>query len=229
MGQDEHIAKWVKEHKKEFARRLIRESGAEKSGQPAAIFMAGLPGAGKTEVSRGLIRQSNLKVIRLDMDEIAAQIDTYQPQKADRFRRSASVLLTEVFDRVIRGGYNFMMDGTFGGGLALQNIERVLKRKYDLKIIYVQQDPRRAWEYTVAREKVEHRAIDLDGFVESYFRTIQNLLKLKDFEDVKLDIFVKDHSNGVKKWIRNISTKDIDQYVKVEYNDKKALKEYLDV
>lgn len=122
-----------------------------------------------------------------------------------------------------------MMDGTFGGGLALQNIERVLKRKYDLKIIYVQQDPRRAWEYTVAREKVEHRAIDLDGFVESYFRTIQNLLKLKDFEDVKLDIFVKDHSNGVKKWIRNISTKDIDQYVKVEYNDKKALKEYLDV
>ncbi len=221
------IIKWAREHKKELAEELIRSSGAQKSEQPAAIFMAGLPGSGKTEVSKGLIKSSGLKVVRLDMDEIAMKFEGYEAQKADEFRRGASMVLTEVFDKVIKSKYNFIMDGTFGGSMALQNIERTLKRGYDVKVVYVQQNPQVAWKYTRAREKVEHRAIELDGFVDSYFRTVRNLSGLSKFSDVTMDVIIKDERNGVKEWRRNVALKDIDRIVKVEYNDKNSLKEKL--
>lgn len=37
-------------NKKEFVKKLIEECRAEPEEEPAAIFMAGLPGAGKTEL-----------------------------------------------------------------------------------------------------------------------------------------------------------------------------------
>lgn len=227
MMREEYIDKWVREHKKDFARKMIRDAGVERSKEPTAIFMAGLPGAGKTEFTKSLIRQVGVKVIRLDMDEIAAQIDSYSPQKADKFRAGASALLNRTFDKVMSGHYDFIMDGTFGGAMAVQNIDRVIRHGYAVKVIYVHQHPKIAWQYTQARERVEHRAIDLDGFIESYFRTIGNLHGLKEYNsDIKVDVVVKNDSNAIKEWRRNILVKDIDQIVKVEYN-REELKEKL--
>lgn len=227
MTQEENIDEWVRKHKKLFARKLIRDAGVERSGEPTAIFMAGLPGAGKTEFAKNLIKNLGVKVIRLDMDEIAAQIESYSPQKADKFRVGASALLNRTFDKVVIGGYDFVMDGTFGGTSAVRNIDRVVKHGYAVKVIYVYQNPAVAWQYTLAREKIEHRAINMQGFVDSYFRTIGNLHGLKEHgEAVKVDIVVKNDSNSVKEWRRNISVKDIDHIVKFEYNEKE-LKEKL--
>ena len=67
-------AAWIKSHKQKFATNLILKSGAIPDENPTAIFMAGLPGAGKTEFSKALIDLLDSKVIRLDMDEIASHI-----------------------------------------------------------------------------------------------------------------------------------------------------------
>ena len=45
---------------------------------------------------------------------------------------------------------------------------------YNIKIIYIIQDPRVAWQFTLAREKVEHRAIDKNVRVDD----IDNLMKI---------------------------------------------------
>ena len=45
--------------------------GAEPETEPAELFMAGLPGSGKMEISRYLIRDPGVKLFRIDMDEIA--------------------------------------------------------------------------------------------------------------------------------------------------------------
>lgn len=218
--QSVDVDRWAKDHKKAFAKKLIRDSGVAKTDQPAAIFMAGLPGAGKTEFTKSWIINSRLKVIRLDMDEIASQIDTYSPRKADKFRKAASVLLSYTYDRVVNGKYDFVMDGTFGGNVAIQNIERAIKHGYRVKVIYIYQSPKLAWEYTLAREKVEHRAIKLEGFLDSYYRILNNLRKLGNLasELVSIDLVVKDAQNKNGKTVSNISIKDIDNYVNIEYN-----------
>lgn len=220
MEQDTYIGDWVRSHRKEFVRRLISNSGAVRSNNPAAIFMAGLPGAGKTEFTKSWIENSGLKVVRLDMDEIASQIDTYSPRKADKFRRAASALLSRTYDKVVKDKYDFIMDGTFGGASAIQNIERAVKHGYHVKVIYIYQEPKLAWEYTVAREKVEHRAIEIDGFLEAYYRTLDNLKKLDvlSLEGVSINLVVKDAQNRIAKTYDSISMKDIDHYVNIEYN-----------
>lgn len=220
MEQGAYIDDWVRSHKKGFARKLISNSGAVKSDNPAAIFMAGLPGAGKTEFTKSWIENSGLRVVRLDMDEIASQIDTYSPKKADKYRKAASTLLNCTYDRVVNGKYNFIMDGTFGGSSAIKNIERAVGHGYHVKVIYIYQEPKIAWEYTVARERVEYRAIEPDGFLESYYKTLGNLKKLDELslDGVSIDLVVKNVQNRIVKVYDSISMKDIDQYVNIEYN-----------
>lgn len=214
---------WAKRHKKAFVRKLIKDADVLKSEKPTAIFTAGLPGAGKTEFTKSLIANLGIKVIRLDMDEIASQIDTYTPQKADKFRAAASMLLSCTFDKVLRGNYDFIMDGTFGGNAALLNIERALKHGYDVKIFYIYQEPLIAWQYTRAREKIEHRAIDKDGFVKSYYRTIENLEKVGERfgEQIAIDLVIKNRQNGVRDVKSDVDISDIDRYVEIEYNKDK--------
>lgn len=98
MSNSINLEQWVREHKKEFAENLIARSGAQPYDTQIAFFMAGLPGAGKTEFSKALINISEIKFLRLDMDEIASQIDTYRPEIADQYRRAASALLDKTFD-----------------------------------------------------------------------------------------------------------------------------------
>ena len=45
--------------------------------------MAGLPGIGKTELSKNIIADSGLKLLRIDMDEIASMLPGYTPEKAE--------------------------------------------------------------------------------------------------------------------------------------------------
>lgn len=221
MSERKLAIDWAKKHKKSFARKLIRDSGAQKLAKPAAIFMAGLPGAGKTEFTRNLVRNLHVKLVRLDMDEIATQIDSYSAAQADKFRGAASMLLDRTFDMVVHGGYNFIMDGTFGSDSVLRDLDRALKHGYTVKVIYLYQSPKVAWKYTVAREKVEYRAIDKDGFVKAYYKTWENLQKLYKFRglNVSLDLVIKDGANEIESVIEDISIKDIASSVKIEYNE----------
>ena len=61
---------WAKAHKKQFLEKLIADSGVEPQDNPSAIFMAGLPGAGKTELSKNLIKVSGIPFVRIDMEVV---------------------------------------------------------------------------------------------------------------------------------------------------------------
>ena len=221
---------WVKAHKKDFVDKQINESNVVADGIPSAVFMAGLPGSGKTEFTKNLIEASALKVIRLDMDEIATKIDGYRPEIADEYREAASELLNRLFDVTIKKKLDFIMDGTFSSNYALQNVNRALKHGYNIKIIYIVQDPKIAWQFTLAREKVEHRAIGMSGFINSYFETIKNIKEImnqhKDYGKIVLDVIIKDENNNVGDRIKNVQIGDIDGLIKKYYN-KEDLEEYI--
>ena len=56
--------------KRVFIENFIAESGAKPNPKPTAVFMAGLPGAGKTEFTINLINiVDGAKAVRIDMDD----------------------------------------------------------------------------------------------------------------------------------------------------------------
>ena len=213
-------------NKQDFIKKMIEQSGARPEVEPAAIFMAGLPGSGKTEISRNLIRESGVKLFRIDMDEIAEMLPGYEPEKADEFRKPATVLLSECFKYALHHDISFLMDGTFGSTQAVRNIERSLNHGFRTKIVYALQDPRVAWSFTLAREKVEHRAIKFEGFVEAYYKTINNLKLVSDVfgDTITIDIAIKDKDNKIGEWKRRIDGSKIDSIVRTEYNKDKLIK-----
>ena len=217
---------WVKAHKKQFIEKLIADSGVAPQDNPSAIFMAGLPGAGKTELSKNLIKVSGVPFVRIDMDEIASQIENYQPEEADKYRLAASTLLNVLFGYALKHQYNFIMDGTFGSKSAELNINRALKRNYNVQIIYVYQDPKLAWQFTLAREKIEHRSIKFEGFVDAYYNTLNNIKEIKNNygNHITIDIAIKQVNNEVRKWIRDANLQDFDNKLNVEYNKNKLIK-----
>ncbi|MBR2586860.1 zeta toxin family protein [Candidatus Saccharibacteria bacterium] len=225
MNSDEALA-WAKQNKKQIIDQIIRTSGAEPSDAPSGIFMAGLPGAGKTELSRALIEISGTSPVRIDMDELATFIDGYEPENADQFRLAGSMLLAELFSKVLKNRLDFVMDGTFSSKNAELNIKRALKRGYKIKVVYAHQDPKLAWEFTKAREKVEHRSIEFNGFIETYYKAINNLKTIsKQFDSqIKLSIAFKTPANKVGRWEENIINGQIDELIKVEYNKDKLIK-----
>ena len=220
---------WVKLHQEEIIDKIISDADLAPSEKPIAIFMAGLPGAGKTELSQGFVKQSDGGLIRIDMDELATLVDGYTPERADEFRGAATRLLNVLFDKVIKKKLNFIMDGTFGSPVALQNVERTLKRGYEVQVAFACQDPKLAWNFTKAREKIEHRAISEEGFLDSYYKTVNNLHNLaeKNYEDVEIDIFMKNSDNTVGERFINVSKSQIDDIVKVIYN-RDRLKLYIE-
>lgn len=216
--------------KKKFVAEFIKKSGAKTTPNPAAIFMAGLPGAGKTEFSKELIKNiGGTKAVRIDMDEIASKIKGYRPEEADQYREPATKLLNGIYDEVLKNHLEFIMDGTFGSKNSLKNVERALRHNYSIRIVYIEQDPRLAWEFTLAREKVEHRAIDINGFISAYFNTIENLIKVEPLiannNKITMDIITKDKNNKIDSWIPNIKN-GIDIVLKTNYN-KNTLRKYI--
>ncbi len=211
--------------KKQLVKQLLASSGAEPEAEPAGFFMAGLPGSGKTEISRNLIRDSGVKLFRIDMDEIAEMLPGYTPEHADEFRKPATAILSECFSYALHHDISFLMDGTFGSTQAIRNIERSLNHGFRVQIVYAFQNPKTAWHFTLAREKIEHRAIRFEGFVEAYYKTIVNIKKAcKSFEGrISIDIAIKDTNNRVGKWLRDVSPDEIDDIIKMEYNKDKLI------
>lgn len=211
---------WARQNKRSFANRLVTNSGVVAHPEPAAFFMAGLPGAGKTEFTKNLIIDLSLKVVRIDMDEIASQIEGYKPEEAHAFREAASDVLNAVFDRATHRKVDFVMDGTFKSSSASGNLQRCIEKGYFIKLFYIHQDPCIAWDFTQAREKVEKRAIDKAGFIDTYFKIFDNFNRLAEMhlENLTFDLVVKNADNTIGQRYENIHINDIDDLIGKRYN-----------
>jgi UDP-N-acetylglucosamine kinase len=194
------IEAWARANKKAIAREFIRQTQFESWDNPAGIFTAGLPGAGKTEFTKELLKGVINSPLRIDMDEIAAMIEGYRPKIADKFKAGATIILERIYDEVIKHKVDFVLDGTFSHPKATQNVERAISAGYKTKLYYIHQIPEIAWKFTQDRELVERRAITRDGFIETYLKLQENLKKLQEVnKNVTISVVLKDEQNHVGK------------------------------
>lgn len=160
---------------------------------PVSIFMAGSPGAGKTETSISLIKVLGIekKFNRIDPDDLRSEFQLYNGSNSYLFQRAVSILVERLHDKVLQQKQSFILDGTLSNlAVARKNISRSLKRKRQILIYYCYQDPILAWQFVLKREKVEGRKILINDFINQYFSARNVVNKLKEIYENKINIFI---------------------------------------
>ena len=187
--------------------------------KPVTLFMAGSPGAGKTEVSKGFIKRFAQKPVRIDADEIRALCPGYNGSNSSLFQKCADKGINILHDFCLKKGFNIILDGTFAYGNAIQNIERSLSRNRTVEIWFIYQDPLQAFKITKAREALEGRAVPLDVFVSAYFKSQENVNKAKDIfgDRVILNFILKNFEGGLERL--NVNINRVDSYIPKSYTE----------
>ncbi|MCO0832581.1 zeta toxin family protein [Fructobacillus sp. W13] len=194
---------YAKAHKKEFLQMMF--SYSDKPRRKAAIFMAGTPGAGKTEMVQSLSQVFGPSYALIDADRFRSQFRTYNGKNAEDFQRGSSLLVDYTFTEVVSKGYSFILDGTFSRPKSMQNVERVLNRGYKADIYFVHQSPEDAWRFTKVRAEEEGRVVPKQAFISSYVHARENVHTIKErFKtQVMLNIVFKDYTNTVTDFVED--------------------------
>ncbi|MEK7102828.1 MAG: zeta toxin family protein [Patescibacteria group bacterium] len=217
--------RYIKDHKDQLIERFANPAMYHPDSHPSSYFMAGSPGAGKTEFSVRLIeRLPDNTPVRIDADEIRAMLPGYTGGNAHIFQRACSTGVSKLFEHVLHQKLNAMLDGTFAHQRAMENIQRSLSRGRQVVIYYIFQDPIVAWQFTQAREEKEGRRILKDTFINGMLSAYNNVKMAKrEFGSaIVLNLVIKNFRNEFEDAHGDIS--DIDSYLPKVYTQEELEK-----
>lgn len=188
--------------------------------RPVSLFMAGSPGAGKTEVSKSLVKKFQSAPIRIDADEIRILCPGYTGSNSHLFQKAANKGVNILFDYALGHGISCILDGTFAYGGAVENIRRSIDKSRVVELWFIYQDPLKAWEFTKAREAKEARHVSKEVFIESFFEAKRNVRKVKtQFYTVELNLLIKDYGTSREDFWLNINPDELDRYIHDGYTE----------
>ena len=226
----EKSIKWIKENKTLLIERFSCLSNYPSYDKPSTFFMAGSPGAGKTEFAKGFIKQQNTEILRIDADEIKSLLPFYTGVNSDAVQAASSIGVEKIFDYAQIHRQNVLVDATFADYFkSRKNVERALGRNRHVGIIYIYQNPHLAWDFTRKREVIEGRRVPKDIFVNAFFEARENVNKVKEEfkSSLELHVVVKNIDNKAEKIYFNVN--NIDNYIKLDYNKESLYEDLPDV
>lgn len=216
-------------HKKEIAKEVGNLEIFPAEENPVSVFMAGSPGAGKTEASVNLLsdpyfsNKNGQSILRIDPDELRKYFKDYNGNNSYLFQGAISILVSKIHDNALDNNQTFIFDGTLSKiDIARENISRSISRKRFVQILYVYQDPFQAWAFVQKRELEEGRRIPKERFIDQYFmaRETVNTLKKEFGVNIQIDLLVKNIDGSDQYYKANIDV--IDNHIPEKYS-----KEYL--
>jgi len=188
MIPDEEIindsVEYIKQRKNEFLK--VYTSDVETIDPKVAFFTAGMSGVGKTEYAISL-KENMPFLVHIDTDDIREffRAHGYNGNNSSLYQKASSKGFDFLFNEVLKKNYSLILDSNFASiSKATQNVERLLKRDYNVNIIYLYDDPQKCFEYAALRETVTHRKVPLDVFKKSNINSYKTVIKIKElFED----------------------------------------------
>lgn len=218
---------WVRDNKGRLFDEVVAESHYSPDADsypPAASFMAGTPGAGKTEVAKRFLEKFASTPIRIDADDFRQKIPGYNGENSHLIQPAAALAVDKIFEKVFERKYSFMLDGTFAIRESVENLKRAHRRDYTLQIFFVYQDPLQAWEFTKIRQQKEGRYVPRETFINSYFAARENVLKAKELfgDKVTLFLIIKDYVENTETIYDDVV--EIDKYLPKVYNREELRK-----
>jgi UDP-N-acetylglucosamine kinase len=219
--EDLHITdsayKWIKFHEKELISIVAGSAQIVSDNQPVTLFMAGSPGAGKTEISKRLVARFEQKPVRIDADEIRSQCPGYTGENAHLFQKAANKGVNILYDYARSHKLNVILDGTFAYAGYVENIQRSLDKGRIVEILFVYQEPLQAWDFTKKREATEKRKVHRDVFIDSFLKSRENANKAKEHfgNKVELNILIRNFEENTDTL--ELNKDKIDYYLKKVY------------
>jgi predicted ABC-type ATPase len=218
----------IKQRKKEIIKKFADPTVYLPVQKPFTIFMAGSPGAGKTEFSNKFNPNlfeydASVPIVRIDADEIRKMLPQFNGRNSDEVQAAATIGMEKLFDHIQDHDQNAIVDTTFSDfNKAQDNIRRSLLHKRKVGIFYIHLDPRIAWDYTKIREKKEGRNVSKNFFIDSYFQAKDNVDKMKLlFPKIEVNLIEKELTGDAANPLRiktKFSINKIDNYLKFVYN-----------
>lgn len=200
---DEALA-YARANRSRIANALVDLSIYPCEEVPLTVFMAGSPGAGKTEVSKAFVSavenampplpEGESHVLRIDPDEFRSLLPGYTGGNSWLFQAAVIKILEKVLDRAFKKGVSFVLDGTLSSyDVARSNIHRALRKGCEVQILYVYQRPDVAWRFVQDRELTEGRNIPINAFITQFLAARRNVEALKrEFGDaLKVDLLIQ--------------------------------------
>lgn len=227
---EDEALRYARKNKERIAREYASREIYPSDRAPVAVFMAGSPGAGKTEFSKRVlevIETQGKRAVRIDPDELRDCFKQYTGKNSYLFQGGLSILVGKIIDHVTKHDQNFILDGTFSNfNQAKKNIERALKHGRDIEIFYIFQDPVSAWSVAKKRERKEGRMVPKDAFIEHFFNAqkVVNDLKKEFGKKVELNLVIQNIENRTFTYKENIPS--IDSYIPKMYT-RDTLREIL--
>lgn len=220
---DDAVA-YARKHKRLRCAALTDLAVYPSEDDPVSVFMAGSPGAGKTEAAKEVVAQLEQspeapKILRIDPDDLRGEFPGYNGANSWLFQHAASVWVDHMLDLVLDQSQSFILDGTFSDyDRAKRNIERSLKRRREVAILYVYQSPLLAWEFVQAREAKEGRRVHPKQFIDQYFgsRDVVNRLKQEFAAKITVDLLLKPNDQAQK--LVRLGVEQIDYHVPERFN-----------
>ena len=219
--------KYARANSKEIVKKYL--SGVPKPKAPKSIFMAGAPGAGKTDASKRFLENLSFvdgeKFIRIDADELRKELPGYDGGNADSFQKAATFLAGELHLAALESGVNFVLDGTFSKlEVQKQNICRSLQQGRLVVVIYVHQTPKKAWQFIRIRQETEGRSVPKAKFITKYVesRNVANAVKAHFGDKIRLNLVIKDSEGDDKIRLSNIDS--LDNHLEKGYNEDELKK-----
>ncbi|WP_322846233.1 zeta toxin family protein [Pseudomonas sp. B33.4] len=186
-----------------IAREMACITEYPRDEHPVSVFMAGSPGAGKTEISKSFINLMGVggsRPLRIDPDDFRLFFSEYNGRNSSLFQRAVTTIVERTVDLVYQQGQSFLLDGTLANyEVARRNIQRTLdKEGRSAQIIYVYQRPELAWEFVLAREETEGRNIPCNEFVRQFYASKTTVCELKQEwgNSLKVDVILKNTDVG---------------------------------
>ena len=213
---------FVKAQGKEIISRFAPPEICHPVDNPVSLFMAGSPGAGKTEVSKSFIKNFRDIPVRIDADEIRPLCPGYTGANAHLFQKAANKAVNILYDYVLHHKLNCILDGTFAYAGAADNIERSLRRNRRVELWFVYQDPIKAWEFTKARESREARRVSKQVFLRAISESRKNahIVKERFGDQIELNVLVKDYEESQGDSFLDISADELDRRTKGRYSEE---------
>lgn len=185
---------WAKRNRKEITKEIISKYDKEDFKAKQIIFLSGSPWAWKTEFINWMLDKWFSKYfLHIDLDELRKLIPWYIWEKADCFQKWAIRIMEHLLDKAFNKNINIILDWTFWSKSATEkNIEKALRKWYDIKIYYIKFDPILAWKYTLWREIEKKRKIPFWSFYKQYFNSFKNIKRIiKSNENIELVVLNK--------------------------------------
>lgn len=201
------VLEYAKKHRTEIARRLTDPAIFIPETNPVSVFMAGSPGAGKTEASIELLKLKDAggtKMLRIDPDDLREKLPGYTGENVWLFQRAVIPIVERIHDLALKHGQSFLLDRTLSRYcVAEKNIRRSLEKDRTVQILYVYQEPQQAWRFVQAREAAEGHRIQPEDFVRQYFaaREMINRLKTDLGKCIQVDLLMK-NNDGSQQFYR---------------------------